>query len=57
MGYFNEVMRQIVLILPKMTGYIEEFKENGGDKNKGNKLMSLHVDGDKLLGKYWDWRF
>ena len=52
MGYFNEVMRQIVLILPKMTGYIEEFKENGGDKNKSNKLMSLHVDGDKLLGKY-----
>ena len=28
------------------------FKGKGGDKNKSNKLMSLHIDDNKLLEKY-----
>ena len=35
-----------------MSGYIKKFKEEGGDKNKNNKLMCLHVHDDKLLRKY-----
>ena len=35
-----------------MSGYIKKFKEEGRDKNKNNKLMSLHVHNDKLLRKY-----
>ena len=40
----------IYLILPKMSGYIQIFKEKGRDKN--NKLMSLRIDDGKLLEKY-----
>ena len=28
------------------------FKDKGGDMNKNNKLMSLHIDDDKLLEKH-----
>ena len=39
-------------MLPKMSGYVKTFKVKVGDKNKNNKLMSLHIDYDKLLEKY-----
>ena len=39
-------------MLPTMVGYVKTVKDKGGDKNKNNKLMSLHVDDDKLLEKY-----
>ena len=42
----------ILLILPKITGYVKTFEDKGGDKNKNNKLMFLHIDDKKLLGKY-----
>ena len=48
----DEVVTSLVLILPKMSGSIKNFKDEGRDKNKINKLMSLRLDGDKLLGKY-----
>ena len=31
---------------------LEQFKDKDGDKSKNNKLMSLHIDDDKLLEKY-----
>ena len=30
-GYLNDVTRPLVLILPKMRGYINTFKDKGGD--------------------------
>ena len=35
-----------------MSWYVKTFKDKGGHKNKNNKLMSLHIDNDKLLEKY-----
>ena len=40
------------MILPKASKYVKKFKDKGGDKNKNYKLMSLHIDDDKLLKKY-----
>ena len=31
---------------------VETFKDQDGNKNKNNKLMSLRKDDDKLLKKY-----
>ena len=45
-GDLYEVIRLLVLKLPKMNGYIKTFKE------KKNKLMTLRIDDDKLLEKY-----
>ena len=37
-----------------MSGYVKTFKNKDRDKGKNsyNKLMSLHIDYDKLLVKY-----
>ena len=35
-----------------MNLYIYTFKNEGGDKNKNNNLMSLSIDDDNLLQKY-----
>ena len=43
--YFNEVMKPLDLILPKMSEYIKTSKE------KNNKLKFLHIEDDKLLEK------
>ena len=45
-------MRPLVLIMPKMSGYVKIFKVKEGDKDKNNKLMSFRVDDEKLLEKY-----
>ena len=52
-GYLDEVIRPVYLILPKMSEYVELFKDNDGDKekNKNNKLMSFSIANDKLLEK------
>ena len=41
-GYLDNVLRPLVLILPKKSGYFKTFKDKGGDKDKSknNKLMS-----------------
>ena len=44
-GYLDEVIRPLVLILPKITGYVKTFKQ------KNNKLISLRIDNEKLLRK------
>ena len=50
--HLGEIIRPLVLILPKISGYVKNFKVNDGDKDKNNKLMYFHIDDDKLLGKY-----
>ena len=44
-GYLDEVIKPLVLILSKVSGYIKNFKD------KNNQLMSLPIDDDKLLEK------
>ena len=45
-GYLDKVIRPLALILSKMCGYnISTFKVKG----KNNKLMSFHIDDEKLL--------
>ena len=39
-GYSDEVRQPLVLILPKMSGYVKTFKVKNGDKDKNNKLIS-----------------
>ena len=51
-GYLDEVIRPLVLLLSKMSEHFKTFKDKGGDKNKNNKLMSLRIDGDKLFKNY-----
>ena len=50
-GYFDEVLRQFVLILPKMSGYEKILKDNSGNKNKNTKLMFLHNDDNNAIAK------
>ena len=47
--YLDKVTRPLVLILPKISG--KTFKVKDGDKDTSNKLMSFHIDDDKLLEK------
>ena len=41
-------MKPLVLIMPKMSGYVKTFKV----EDKINKLVSFHNDDEKLLQKY-----
>ena len=43
-GYLDNDIRPLDLILPKMSGYVKTFKDKGEDNN--NKLMSLRIDDD-----------
>ena len=51
-GYLDKGIRQLVLIMPKMSGYVKTFEIKGGDKDQNNKLVSFRVDDEKLLEKY-----
>ena len=53
-GYLDKAMRPLVLIMPKMSGYVKIFKVKDGDKDKNNKLMSSCIDDDKDLDKDLD---
>ena len=44
-------MSQLVLILPKMSGYVKNFKVKDGGNDKNNKLSSFHIADDMLLEK------
>ena len=50
-GYIGEVITPLVLISPKMGGYVKTFKVKNGDKDN-YKLMSFHIYDGKLLEKY-----
>ena len=57
--YLDDVIRPLVLILPKMSGYVKTFKDKDGDKDKykNHKLVSCCIDNNKLLEKHktvWD---
>ena len=49
---FDKAIRPLVLIVPKISGYVKTFKVKKGDKDKTNKLISFHIDDEKLLEKY-----
>ena len=51
-GYLDKAIRQLVLIMPKVIGYVQTFKVKDGDKNKKNKLMYLPVNDEKVSEKY-----
>ena len=44
--YLDEVIRPLVLILPKMSEYVKTFKE------KNNQLMALRVGDKNLMETY-----
>ena len=44
----DEAIWPLVLIIPKMSGYFKIFKV----EDKNNKLMSFHIDAEKLWEKY-----
>ena len=46
--YLDEDIKPLVLILPKMSGYVETFKV----EDRINKLLSFRIDDEKLLEKY-----
>ena len=56
-GHLDKVVRPLVLVLPKMNGYVKTFKFKDGDehekkKKKKEKLIPFHIDDKKLLEKY-----
>ena len=51
-GHLDKVRRPLILIFPKMTGYVRTFKVKHGKKDKNNKLISFCINIDKLLKKY-----
>ena len=46
--YLDKVVRPLVLIMPKISGYVKTFKIEEGN----NELMSFHTNDEKLLEKY-----
>ena len=38
-GYLDEVIKPLILVLPKMSGCVKAFKVKDDDKDKNNKLM------------------
>ena len=49
-GHLVEIIKSLVFILPKMSGYVSILKVKGRDMN--NKLISLSKDDYKVLLKY-----
>ena len=50
--YLDKVIRPLISVLPKMSGYVKTFNIKHGDKDKSNKLMSFQIDYENLLEKY-----
>ena len=50
--YLDKVIRPVVLVFPKMSGYVKTFKIQDKDKDKNNKLMFFRIDHGKLLEKH-----
>ena len=47
-GYLDKAITILVLIMPKMSGYVKTFKVKDGDKDKIIKLISFRIDDEKL---------
>ena len=43
-GYLGNVIRPLVLVLPKTSGYVKTFRIKQRDRVKNNKLMDIHID-------------
>ena len=43
-GYLGNVIRPLVLVLPKTSGYVKTFKIKQRDRVKNNKLMDIRID-------------
>ena len=50
-GYLDKVIRPLVLIMPKLIGYVNTFKVKNGDKDQNNILMFFRIGDEKLLEK------
>ena len=48
---FYKAIKSLVLIIPKMSGYVKTFIVKEGDKNK-DQYRSFRIDNEKLLEKY-----
>ena len=44
---FDKAIIPLILIMPKMSGYVKTFKVEEGDKDKSNKLF-FRIDDEKL---------
>ena len=51
-GYSGKAIRPLVLIMAKMSGYVETFKNKDGDKDKSNKLIPFLTDDEELKENY-----
>ena len=51
-GYLDEVIRPLVLILPKMSGYVQTFKVKEREKGKNSNLIYFRINNEKLSEKY-----
>ena len=51
-GYLDDAMRPLVLILSKFSVFLKTFKNGYKDINKNNGLMYLRINDDKLQEKY-----
>ena len=51
-GYSDNSIRALVLIMPKMSGHVKTFKNKEGDKDKNNKAMSFCIDDENIFEKY-----
>ena len=51
-GCLDQVIRSLILIMPKMSGYVKTFKVKNEGEDKNNKLMPFYIDDEKLLEKY-----
>ena len=49
---FDETVRPLVLITPKVSGYVKTFKVKERNKDKISKLISFRICNEKLLEKY-----
>ena len=49
-GYSDKDIRPLVLIMPKLSGYVNTFKD--GDEDTIIELICFHMDDEKLLEKY-----
>ena len=47
-AYLDKVVRPLVLVLSKISGYVKTFKV----KDKNNNLMSFHIDDEPIRIKY-----
>ena len=51
-GYLDKAVTPLILIMPKMSGYVKTFKIKDRDQCKNIKLMYFRIDDEEVLKKY-----